>query len=116
MVAKVFKKLDRDGSGLITVEDIIKNYDISHVKEVQDGKKTKEEVIGEFLMNFEGVHGNRDAKISWEEFSDYYTDMAMSIPSDDYFVQMLESTWCIAEDEDSSVSKDRIKHLISLMR
>ena len=90
MVQKVFRHLDRNNSGEITVEDIINNYDVSNIKEYQDKKKSKEELIGEFLMNFEGVQANRDGRITWEEFSDYYTDMAMSIPSDDYFVQMLE--------------------------
>ena len=90
MVQKVFRHLDRNNSGEISVEDIINNYDVSNIKEYQDKKKSKEELIGEFLMNFEGVQGNRDGRITWEEFSDYYTDMAMSIPSDDYFVQMLE--------------------------
>ena len=116
MVQKVFRHLDRNNSGEVTVEDIINNYDVSNIKEFQDKKKSKEELIGEFLMNFEGVQGNRDGRITWEEFNDYYTDMAMSIPSDDYFVQMLEQVWCLAEDEDSAVSKERVKHLIGLIR
>ena len=40
----------------------------------------------------------------------------MNIPSDDYFVQMMESSWCLCEDEESKVNKDRVRHLIGLMR
>ena len=42
IVEKVFKQLDRDGSGFITVKDVLTQYDVSNLKEFQDGKKTKE--------------------------------------------------------------------------
>jgi Ca2+-binding EF-hand superfamily protein len=56
----------------------------------------------DFLNNFEGVKGNRDGKITREEFFDYYTDLSMSVPADEYFVRMMESTWQIPEVEDPS--------------
>jgi len=56
-----------------------------------EGRKTREQILNEFLNNFEGVKGN--SIISKQEFYDYYTDLSMSIPSDEYFVRMMESTW-----------------------
>jgi Ca2+-binding EF-hand superfamily protein len=56
----------------------------------------------DFLNNFEGVKGNRDGKITREEFFDYYTDLSMSVPADEYFVRMMESTWQVPEVEDPS--------------
>lgn len=47
----------------------------------------------EFLSNFEGAKGNKDGIVTREEFFDYYTDLSMSVPSDEYFVRMMESTW-----------------------
>ncbi len=40
----------------------------------------------------------------------------MSTPSEQYFVTMMEQTWCISENEDAGVYKEQIKHLIQLMR
>jgi hypothetical protein len=45
------------------------------------------------LTNFEGVKGNKDGIITHDEFVDYYTDLSMSVPSDEYFVRMMESVW-----------------------
>ncbi len=68
------------------------------------------------MSGFEGVKGNRDGIITWEEWSDYYTDLSMSIPNDDYFIVMMESAWCMVEDEESTVNKEQIEHLTKTMR
>ena len=47
----------------------------------------------DFMSNFEGAKGNKDGVITRNEFFDYYTDLAMCTPSDEYFVRMMESTW-----------------------
>jgi calcyphosin len=57
------------------------------------GIKTKEQILTEFLNNFDGAKGNKDGVITKNEFVDYYTDLSMSCPSDEYFVKMMESTW-----------------------
>ena len=86
MVKKAFLIMDRDGSGTITVGDIAHMYDVTCHKDFIEGTKTKEEIIGEFLDSFDGAKGNNDGKVSWEEWNDYYTDLGISLPSDDYFV------------------------------
>ena len=40
----------------------------------------------------------------------------MSLPSDDYFIAMMESVWQILEDEDSTVSKQQIELLTKTIR
>ena len=91
--------MDRDGSGVVQVKDVVSIYDVSKNKDFNEGTKTKEDIIGEFLNSFDGLKGNSDGAISYQEWVDYYTDLSTSIPSDEYFVAMMESTWCIAEDE-----------------
>jgi Ca2+-binding EF-hand superfamily protein len=98
------------------VAEIANIYDVSKDKEFISGKKTKDQILTEFLDSFEGAKGNNDGVVTKKEFFDYYTDLAMSTPSDDYFVGMMESVWCMAEDEENSVFKDSIKQLIGLMR
>ena len=63
-----------------------------------EGKKTKEEIIVEFLNNFDGAKGNNDGIVSRNEFFDYYTDLSMSTPSEEYFIRMMESVWQFSED------------------
>jgi len=55
MVDKAFRFMDKDGSGKIDVKDIINIYDVSKNKDYIDKKKTREEILKEFLSSFEGV-------------------------------------------------------------
>ena len=93
MVKKAFMMLDKDGSGKVTISDIAGIYDVSMNPEFLEGRKTKDEILAEFLNNFDGARGNNDGVLTWEEFYDYYSDLSMSTPSDEYFVRMMESTW-----------------------
>jgi len=116
MVKKAFSILDKDNSGKITVSDIVKIYDVTQNKDFQEGKKSREEVLQDFLNNFDGAKGNNDGVVTEQEFIDYYTDLAMSCPSEEYFVRMMEQTWGVGEDEESPAYRDKVKHLIQMMR
>ena len=116
MVDAAFRLMDKDGSGQVTVEDVKSLYDPSHHKDFKEGTKSKDEIVKEFLDTFDGARGNDDGVISRKEWDDYYTDLSMSLPSDDYFVQMMESVWGISEDEDSEVNQDHIRELTKLIR
>ena len=77
----------------VYVAFIVGIYDVSMNPDYIEGRKTREQILTEFLSNFEGVKGNRDGIVTKDEFFDYYTDLSMSVPSDEYFVRMMESTW-----------------------
>ena len=89
-----------------------KIYHVEKNKEFIAGKKTKQEILNEFLNNFEGPKGNKDGIITKEEFTDYYTDLSMSIPSDEYFVGLIESVWMIVEKEDTVAYKEQLNQLV----
>jgi Ca2+-binding EF-hand superfamily protein len=116
IVERAFLQMDRDGSGQVTASDIKHLYDVQHNKDFIDGSKTKEEIIEGFLDSFDGARGNNDGIVSHQEWMDYYTDLSMSLPTDQYFVEMMESTWGIVEDEDSDVTQDHIRELTKLVR
>ena len=101
MVNKAFAMMDRDGSGVLDINDIASIYDVSMNPEFLEGRKTREEILGDFLNNFDGARGNNDGKVTKQEWDDYYTDLSMSTPSDEYFVRMMESTWQVPEEENS---------------
>lgn len=96
VVQKAFKILDRDGSGIIEYSDVTGVYDAKQHPDVQEGKRTEEQVTTDFLKGFE--RGTKDGKISWQEFQNYYEDLGSSIPSDEYFVSMMESCWKIRRE------------------
>ncbi len=69
---QAFDKLDTDKSGVIDISEIKSIFNCKNHPDVKSGKKTEEEVYGEFLETFEMHHGNmkgrRDKKVTREEF------------------------------------------------
>ena len=55
--------------------------------------KTKEEALQEFLNSFEGTEGNRDSKVTLDEWVRHYEEVSSSIDSDDYFGTMMSASW-----------------------
>lgn len=108
MVEKAFNILDTNGSGQINFQDVSDMYDVSCHKDFIEGRKTKDQIVNEFLNTFDGAKGNNDGTITKTEWYDYYTDLSISLPSDDYFVQMMESTWGICEHEETDSYRQTI--------
>jgi len=68
------------------------------------------------LNQFDGPRGNNDGIVTHDEFLDYYRDISMVCPSEDYFVQMMESTWQVPEKEDSSDVTQVVNMLLQEVR
>ena len=81
-----------------------------------EGKKSKESILKEFLNNFEGAKGNKDGTVTKQEWVDYYTDLSMSVPSDEYFVRMMESTWQCPEEDNDPSAKATVQMLLKEVR
>ncbi len=47
-------------------------------------------MLVELMSGLEGVSGNRDGSVTSEEFVNYYTELSASIPTDAFFVTMME--------------------------
>ena len=92
-----FAKLDKDGSGVIDINDIRGVYSAKQHPDVRSGKKTEDEVLGEFLETFEHHHslggGGKDRRVTMEEFLEYYNNVSASIDNDQYFELMMNSAW-----------------------
>jgi hypothetical protein len=59
LVMKAFNKFDKDGSKVINVHDLKDSYDVSKHPDFLSKKKTKEQILKEFLLTFEIAHSNR---------------------------------------------------------
>ena len=112
MVWRAFELMDRNGSGQVEAADIAHLYDVSFHREFIEGTKTKDQILDEFLNSFDGCRGNNDGVVSKDEWLEYYTDLSVSVPSDDYFVQMMESTWNMCEDEDNQTYHSKINQYV----
>ena len=53
IVKAAFKKIDKDGSGILDINDIKGVYNASRHPDVRSGKKSEDDVLGEFLETFE---------------------------------------------------------------
>ena len=56
---KAFKKFDKDGSKVINVHDLSDGYDVSKHPDFISKKKTKDQILKEFLLTFEIAHNTR---------------------------------------------------------
>ena len=98
LVKKAFQKIDRNGNGIVEIDDLKGVYNAKNHPDVKLGKKTEEEVLSEFLDTFE-LHyslmhpGSRDREITFDEFVEYYTNISMSIEDDRYFELMITNAW-----------------------
>ena len=71
---------------------------MSFNKDFQEGTKTKDEILDQFLDGFDGLEGNKDGSVTHDEWVGYYTDLSTSIPNDDYFALMMNKVWGVTED------------------
>eukprot|EP01015_Nassula_variabilis_P020458 TRINITY_DN3547_c0_g1_i3.p1 TRINITY_DN3547_c0_g1~~TRINITY_DN3547_c0_g1_i3.p1 ORF type:complete len:221 (-),score=66.12 TRINITY_DN3547_c0_g1_i3:62-724(-) len=99
-VRRAYEKLDKDKNGIINLDDVIGVYDASKHPEVIKGKKTEEEILGEFLDTFEqhhavmrNDHSLRNRTVTFEEFIEYYENISCSIDDDKYFEVMIVKAW-----------------------
>src|SRR3569833_2815371 len=98
IVMAAFKKIDRDGSGILDLNDIKGVYNARNHPEVKSGKKTEDDILGEFLETFEQHHalsgkGIKDRSVTPEEFIEYYNNVSASVDNDQYFELMMINAW-----------------------
>jgi len=117
LVDKAWRKLDPDNLGWTNVRILYENFNGSKDKQVIEKKKTSDEVFSDLLSNFDKVNkADPNSKITYEEFVSYYTDLGVAIPSDNYFSELLQNTWTIEEDKESTISVHEIKDIIKTLR
>ena len=103
LVRKAFQKLDRDGSGIVDINDIRDVYNASKHPDVISGKKTESQIFNEFLETFETHHNimngtQADGQVTQDEFIEYYTNVSASIDNDEYFALMMNNSWNLTGD------------------
>lgn len=99
LIKKAYTILDKDGSGEVDYNDICDTYNAKKHPAVLEGRKTERQVLEEFLATFEmALSGVADGIVTLDEFIEYYTSVSASIDNEDYFEQMMNSSWNISGD------------------
>ncbi|XP_028172229.1 calcyphosin-like protein [Ostrinia furnacalis] len=92
IVEQAFKKLDKTGDGVISVDDIRRVYAVTSHPRYMSGEETADLVMSRFLANFE-QDGIIDGKVTREEFLNFYSGFSVSIDSDCYFDLMIRQAY-----------------------
>lgn len=105
LVKKAFSHLDRNKQNSIEQNDIKVCYNSSRHPEVVLGKKTQDEVLGEWLDNLDAFCLYNDIplhqRISFDEFMRFYIQISMSIEDDRYFDYMVNNVWNLDRENSS---------------
>ncbi|KAH9282134.1 Calcyphosin-like protein [Echinococcus granulosus] len=94
IIELVFNKMDKTGDGVITAsaDDLRGVYNVRSHPKYLNGELSEKDVLNEYLKTFES-RGEKDGKVTWQEFLNYYSAVSSSIDDDVYFDLMLRNAY-----------------------
>ena len=105
LIQNVFKHLDMDEKGFLTIEELLNLYQTKCSFEFLEEKKNEQEAFEIFEQSLKGNHKylNGDEanvkNIDIEEFEDFYESVSIMIPNDNQFKEIILRTWGLIQDE-----------------
>ena len=84
-------KLDVNGDGQVTIDDVKLRYNCSKHPDVVAGRKTENEVLGSFMSLWDTQE--KDGIVTIAEFTKYYSDISASVDDDEMFALILINAW-----------------------
>ena len=82
---------------MISLSEIKSVYNCKFHPRVESGEITEDEVLQKFMQRFGDK--NRDGKLTWDEFMDYYAGVSSNVKDDAYFVEFMCRVWNISEQD-----------------
>lgn len=91
LVRKVFRKLDPNKNGVISLNNMRKFYCTKKHPKVVSGEVKKSEIEESFLRSFELCENK--GQVTYAEFEDYYEGVSLGFASDQEFTAMMRNCW-----------------------
>lgn len=92
VIQAAYKRLDRDGSGIVDINDVRDFYEVARHPAVLQGKATQADILVKFLCNFDN-QTNPDGRVTYQEFLNYYAGVSSGIDNDQHFELLLTRAW-----------------------
>ena len=100
IVNNAFNKIDKGRKGVLNMNLIREGFNANGHPDVINGKKTEQEILVEFLDNFD-YHFNLlnqgrnpdDEEVTNQEFIDFYRYISVGIEDDNYFNKIITGVW-----------------------
>ena len=100
IIEKVFNNFNKDNNGKVSINEMKYSFNPSGHPDVINGKKSEEEILGEFLDNLESfkeysenLTGIYDNCFSLDNFITFYNEVGIGIEDDKKFEFMLLNCW-----------------------
>jgi len=94
----------KERRGKTTIGAVMGEFRVKCFPRVKAGLVTEEECLLQFNEGIADASNGCD-EITLEHFLEYYSDLSGGIPSDDWFVYMMENTWKVCEDEEKQFNQ-----------
>ena len=107
IVFNAFKLIDINNNGAVNINEIKKKYNAKNHPDVKSGKKSEDEVLNDFLYNFDiayhYLNGSEiDNFVIFDDFLEYYQNISMFIQNDNYFKLLVNSEWNVNNNSNNS--------------
>jgi Ca2+-binding EF-hand superfamily protein len=93
LVRFMFDRLDREGKGMVSAQDVAAAYDSSKHPDVAAGLRSAEAEYKDFLDGFD-VGGEVEGMVTRGEFMGYFTNIAAAMDDEEAFCRLVEGTFC----------------------
>ena len=95
IIIEAFAKIDFNRKGFTEITYLKSIYNSSEHPEVKMGRKTENEIFGEFVYTFDIFinYKEKTSQCSFEDFIEYYSGISASIENNQYFNDMIEGVW-----------------------
>ena len=91
LIESAYKKIASKCNGIVTLDAVAKNYDVSKHPLVVEGKVKMEDAYLEYMKNWGTSDPNYVIKL--DEFMGFYSNISGGIETDEQFSELLKSEW-----------------------
>ena len=108
IIIEAFAKIDFNRKGFTEITYLKSIYNSSEHPEVKMGRKTENEIFGEFVYTFDIFinYKEKTSQCSFEDFIEYYSGISASIENNQYFNDMIHGVWNMENVNNSYFNSD----------